>query len=359
MKSKMPSTKGLLERLDNGEKVVVAEGYLFNFEKRCYLQAGHFVPTVVLDHPELVTQLHKEFVRAGSDVVQAFTYYAHREKLQLIDKTADLETINRNALRIARDVARETGTLFAGNICNTNIYNLSEADNKDKVKQIFKEQIEWAVDEGVDFIIAETFVKFEEAAIALESIKEYGKGVPAVVTMAATGLATVEGHPTTVDKVEIAEAMKRLEAAGADVVGLNCFNGPETALGVMSHIKKSGVKAPLACLPVPYRTTTKEPTFLQLTDPITGEKVFSANLDCVMCSRDDIFKFGRRCDEIGIDYLGLCCGNSPHYTRTLCESIGRRPPASEYSPDMDLHGFFGTDERVTKNVTKDVQDALK
>lgn len=80
---------GLLERLHSGEKVVVAEGYLFNFERRGFLQAGPFVPTVVLDHPELVRQLHEEFVRAGSDVVQAltvknmFTYV----KIILINKT--------------------------------------------------------------------------------------------------------------------------------------------------------------------------------------------------------------------------------------------------------------------------------
>lgn len=64
---------GLMERLNNGEKVVVAEGYIFQFERRCYIKAGPFVPMVVLEHPDLVKQLHHEFVRAGSDVVQAFT----------------------------------------------------------------------------------------------------------------------------------------------------------------------------------------------------------------------------------------------------------------------------------------------
>jgi betaine-homocysteine S-methyltransferase len=64
---------GLLERLDQGP-VICAEGYLFELERRGYLQAGAFVPEVVLDHPEAVEQLHREFVRAGSDVVQALTY---------------------------------------------------------------------------------------------------------------------------------------------------------------------------------------------------------------------------------------------------------------------------------------------
>jgi hypothetical protein len=94
----------LLDRLAQGP-VICAEGYLFEFERRGYLQAGAFVPEVVLEHPELVAQLHREFVHAGSDVVEAFTYYAHREKLRLVGKEDALEEINRQALAIAAEVA--------------------------------------------------------------------------------------------------------------------------------------------------------------------------------------------------------------------------------------------------------------
>ena len=73
----------LRERLGSGP-VLCAEGYLFELERRGYLQAGAYVPEVVLDHPEVVEELHREFVHAGSDVVEAFTYYGHREKLRLI-----------------------------------------------------------------------------------------------------------------------------------------------------------------------------------------------------------------------------------------------------------------------------------
>src|SRR3954469_5858170 len=111
----------LLERLRSGP-VICAEGYLFELERRGYLQAGAFVPEVVLEHPEMVAGLHREFVHAGSDVVQAFTYYAHREKLRLIGREADLEAMNRQALGIATDVAAESGTLLAGDVCNTNVF---------------------------------------------------------------------------------------------------------------------------------------------------------------------------------------------------------------------------------------------
>src|SRR5438105_15589024 len=112
---------GLLDRLEQGP-VICAEGYLFEFERRGYLQAGAFVPEVVLEHPELVAELHREFVHAGSDVVEAFTYYAHREKLRVIGKEDTLEPMHRQALQIAREVADETGTLLAGDLSNTNIF---------------------------------------------------------------------------------------------------------------------------------------------------------------------------------------------------------------------------------------------
>ena len=109
-KAKSGAKPELLRRLDKGA-VICAEGYLFEFERRGYLQAGAFVPEVVLEHPELVEQLHREFVRAGSDVVEAFTYYGHRAKLRLIGREKDLAPMNRAALKIAKKVAKSTGTV--------------------------------------------------------------------------------------------------------------------------------------------------------------------------------------------------------------------------------------------------------
>ena len=93
--------RNLIERLNTGP-ILCAEGYLFAMERRGYLSAGPFVPEVVLEHPEVVTQLHREFIRAGSDVVQAFTYYGHREKLRIIGKEHLLEPMQKGALKNAK-----------------------------------------------------------------------------------------------------------------------------------------------------------------------------------------------------------------------------------------------------------------
>src|SRR5260370_25107332 len=105
----------LLDRLAAGP-VICAEGYLFEFERRGYLQAGAFVPEVVLEEPDMVAGLHREYVHAGSDVVEAFTYYAHREKLAVLGREGNPEPMNRQALPIAKAVAAEPASPAAGTI---------------------------------------------------------------------------------------------------------------------------------------------------------------------------------------------------------------------------------------------------
>src|SRR5436190_17886155 len=135
----------LLQRLDAGT-VICAEGDVFELERRGYLQAGAFVPEVVLEHPEAVTQLHRDFVHAGSDVVEALTYYAHREKLRVIGREKDLEPINRRALDIAKAVAAESGALLAGDICNTNVFDPVDPASHKAIRAMFEEQVAWAAD---------------------------------------------------------------------------------------------------------------------------------------------------------------------------------------------------------------------
>jgi betaine-homocysteine S-methyltransferase len=327
----------LLERLAQGP-VICAEGYLFEFERRGYLQAGAFVPEVVLDHPELVAQLHREFVHAGSDVVEAFTYYAHREKLRLIGKEDALEEINRQALAIAADVARESDALLAGDICNTNVYDPDDVGSAATVRSMFDEQVAWAVDAGVDFIIGETFSWAEEALIALDAIKE--TGLPAVITLA------VHRAPETREGWAPEDACKRIEDAGATVVGLNCIRGPRTMLPLIERVR-AACDGPVAALPVPYRTTADEPSFQSLTDPdcdcIPGDRPFPTALDPFTCNRYELGEFAKAASDLGVTYLGVCCGAAPHHIRSVAEALGRTPPASRYSADMSRHAFLGSD----------------
>jgi betaine-homocysteine S-methyltransferase len=318
----------LLQRLADGP-LLCAEGYLFELERRGYLQAGAYVPEVVLEHPGVVEQLHREFVHAGSDVVEAFTYYGHREKLRLIGKEDLLEPLNRGALAIAARVAGESGALLAGNVCNTNVF-ADDVTSRRAVRAMFEEQIAWAADAGVDFVIAETFQYAGEALLALDVIR--AAGLDAVVTLA------IHREAVTREGWSPEEACRRLAGAGAAVVGLNCIRGPRTMLPLLRAVREA-VDVPVAALPVPYRTQPDEPTFQSLA----GGHAFPVALDPHTCDRFEVAEFAREALGIGVSYLGLCCGAAPHHIRAMAEAIGRTPPASRYSPDMTKHAYLGTD----------------
>jgi len=342
-RTRAPKSPGLLERLAAGP-VICAEGYLFEFERRGYLQAGAYVPEVVLEHPDLVEGLHRDFVRAGSDVVEAFTYYAHRAKLKIVGREKDLARINRTALAIAKKVARSTRTLLAGDICNTSIYAIDDTPSHKQARRMFDEQIGWAVDAGVDFIVGETYSFGGEALLALDAIKRSGK--PAVITLSVPREGLMREGWTA------AETCRRLQDGGADVVGLNCARGPATTLPLLREIRKA-VTCHVAALPVPYRTTLAEPTFQSLTDSHDASgpdgRPFPTALDPFLCSRYEIGHFGKEALAIGARYLGVCCGAGPHHIRSLAEALGRRPEASRYSPDMSKHILFGSDKRLRQD----------
>lgn len=326
--------RDLATRLAQGP-VICAEGYLFELERRGYLQAGPFVPEVVLEHPDEVTSLHRALVHAGSDVVQAFTYYAHREKLRMIDKESLLEPLNRQALALAKQVARNTGSLFAGDICNTNIYQPGDPETAAHVRAMFVEQVGWAVEAEVDFIVGETFSYLEEALIALDVIRQHGR--PAVITLA------MHSPARTRDDYSPAEACRRLADAGADVVGLNCTRGPTSMLPLLPEIIRA-VDVPVAALPVAYRTDAEKPTMQSLTDPgLPLELPFPTVLEGFVCNRYEIAEFTRQAADLGVRYFGLCCGAAPHHVRSMAETLGRTPPASRYSADMSRHVYLGVD----------------
>jgi betaine-homocysteine S-methyltransferase len=341
-KAESTTRAGLLERLADGP-VLCAEGYLFELERRGYLQAGPFVPEVVLEHPEQVRILHEEFLHAGSDVVEAFTYYAHREKLRLIGKDDLLEPLNRGALKIAQEAAAGSGALVAGNVCNTNVFDPADPATRGQVREMFAEQVRWAAEAGVDFVIAETFRYGEEAMLALEAVRE--AGLPAVITLAPGR------EPVTRDGWPLTDTGRRLADAGADVVGLNCARGPATMLPLLEELV-AALDVPVAGLPVPYRTTPEQPTFQSLRDPglpLPDGQAFPTALDPFTCNRYEIADFTRRARAAGVRYLGLCCGAAPHHVRAMAEALGRHPEASRYSEDMSKHVFLGTDPTLARH----------
>jgi betaine-homocysteine S-methyltransferase len=314
-----PSHRTLQQRL--GEGVVLgAEGYVFELERRGYIQAGPFVPEVILDEPDALRQLHRDFLRAGSDVMVALTYYAHRDKLRDVGRGDDLEEMNRQAVRIANEIAAEGGALVAGNICNTWSY-----DPKDPVasgavvRAQYEEQLGWAVEEGIDFVIAETNDYLGEALIGLQVCQELG--LPAMVTFASVQ------DSSTYDGYGYVEACRILADHGATIVGLNCSRGPETMLPLLEEIRAS-VDVAVAC--------------------DDGLHAFPIKLEPFQCTRFEMADFALRARDIGVNYIGICCGAGPHHVRAMAEALGRETPASRYSPAIEQHPVLGRAQLVDR-----------
>lgn len=327
-----PSPTTLAQRLAAGV-VIGAEGYVFELERRGHIKAGPYVPEVILDAPDALRQLHREFLRAGADVIVALTYYAHRGKLEDVGRAGDLEEMNRQAVRIANEIAAEGAALVAGNICNTWSYNPADPQvSGEVVRAQYREQLEWAVEEGVDFVIAETNDYVGEALVGLQVCQELG--LPAMVTFASVQEAT------TYDGYGYVEACKVLADHGAAVVGLNCSRGPATMLPLLERIREA-VDIPVAAQPVPYKTTEAVPAFESLVSD-DGRRMFPIQLESFQHTRFEMADFARRASDIGVDYIGICCGGGPHHVRSMAEALGRQTPASRYSPALELHPVLGT-----------------
>ncbi len=331
MSKKVPITKKL-----ETDIVLGAEGYIFELERRGYIKAGAYVPEVIIDYPDAVKELHREFLRAGSDVMVALTYYAHREKLKAVGRENELESMNRTAVRMAREIAKEGNAYVAGNICNTWAYDHTNAERTSKiVRAQYTEQLQWAVEEGIDFVLAETIEYLGEALIALEVIKKFH--LPAVINFAPIYEKSKDGY-------DWIEACRILKSEGADVVGLNCSRGPETMLPLISKLRDT-VSGPIACVPVPYHTTKSHPSF-QFLQEKDGKSAYTLGLDQFLCTRLEMAQFAKDAKDMGVSYIGICCGAGPHHVRAMAESLGRTVPASRYSPDLSQHSLLGSKKYV-------------
>jgi betaine-homocysteine S-methyltransferase len=219
----------------------------------------------------------------------------------------------------------------AGNVCNTWAYDPADPATSAAVRAQYSEQLGWAVDEGIDFVISETNDYLGEALIALEVTQELG--LPAMVTLASTQ------PDTTRDGYDYVEACRILAGHGATIVGLNCDRGPTTMLPLLERIR-GAVDCAVAAQPVPYRTSPAMPTMESLrTDGV--DHVFPLALEPFSLTRFDMAAFAGAARDLGVNYIGVCCGGAPHQVRAMAEALGREVPASKYAPAMDLHPILG------------------
>jgi betaine-homocysteine S-methyltransferase len=326
--------KGILERLKEGP-VLGDGGYLLELEKRGWVRAGPFTPEVALMYPEALRELHVEFRGAGAEVLQALTFYASRDNLATVGLADRLEELNRAAVRIAREVAGEK-CLVAGNLSLTWMYEPGSQSAADRVRKTFDEQLSVQVDAGIDFVIGETFSWLGEALIAVERGKK--TGLPVMVTIC------FENKDETAEGKTAEEAAKTLFDAGADIVGMNCLRPPEHMLPSMEKMREA-VSGFLACQPVAFRTPKEKPDFTSLPE-------FPIGLDPLQLTRKEMGDYAIRAKEMGINYIGACCGTAAAHIREMARALGKLSEDSRVwnrggEKPMSAYEYYGHDQFET------------
>lgn len=323
--------KGLLERLAEG--VVLGDGgYLLELEKRGYVQAGPFTPEVSLTHPEALAQLHREFLMAGAEVLQALTFYASEDKLATVGLAGKVDEINRAAVSIARSVAAEGDALVAGNLSLTWAYDANDPASADRVRALFDRQLEVQMEVGIDLVIGETFSWLGEALLATERARK--TGLPVMITM------SFDQNPVSYDGYTPAECARRLADAGADVVGINCLRNPEYTLPLMAEMR-AAVSCYVGCQPAAYHTPPDHLDFTSMPE-------FPLALDPLQLTRAAMADYAVKARDMGINYIGSCCGSVAAHVRAMAKALGKLPSEerewrSKTGKPMSAYEFYDHD----------------
>ncbi|HVZ19347.1 MAG TPA: homocysteine S-methyltransferase family protein, partial [Terriglobales bacterium] len=305
--------KDIESLLKAGTPILGDGGYLLELERRGYVDSGsrrekvgtgkgsgQFTPEVVIENPDALRELHREFLSAGSQVLQALTFFATREKLSRAGYGSRTEDINRNAVKIAREVGGDRA-LIAGSVSRTQLFEREGEGAADHVRDLLKEQIRLLKDAGIDFLIAETFFHLKEMLIALECAADVGVPTLATMSFRPTLDCCTDGHTPE-------ECAKAMIDAGALAVGANCEQEPARMLPLLWAMRNATHK-PVIAQPAAFRTTDVTPCFTRLPE-------FPDAMETIQVSRAQFEEFGATAVAEGINYVGGCCGCNAAYIRS-------------------------------------------
>jgi betaine-homocysteine S-methyltransferase len=300
-------------------------GYLIELERRGYVNSGssreqvgtgkgsgQFTPEVAIEHPEALRGLHQEFLNAGSQVLQALTFFGTREKLNRAGYGPQTEAINLAAVKMAREVAGGRAQV-AGSVSRTQLLEREGMSSLPRARDHIAEQIRLLKDAGVDFLILETFFHLAEMNVALECAWE--SGLSAVATMSFRPLISrcTDGHTP-------AECARAMADRGAIAVGANCEQDPTRMLPLLRQMR-AAVTVPLAAQPAAFRTTDDCHSF-------TRQPAFPDDLETIQISRREFVEFGKIARDEGIGFVGGCCGCNAAYIRALADGLSNAASAS-------------------------------
>ena len=300
----------------------------------------------ILDHPDVILDLQKQYIAAGTQILYAPTFSGNRIKLEEYGLADKIIEINTKLVQLCKEAAGDKG-LVCGDMTMTG-QSLKPMGNLEleELIDIYREQANILYEAGVDLFVIETMMSLAETRAAVLAIKETCD-LPIMVSM------TFDEKGKTLYGNTPESCMVVLQSLGADVIGINCSTGPDKMAEMVRQMKK------YANVPILAKPNAGLP---QMVD---GETVYDMG-------PEEFASFGPLLMEAGASVLGGCCGTTPEHIAHLVETTKdivpgsvmkehKRVLASERAlQEIDLNGqFLVIGERINPTGKKALQESLR
>src|SRR5690349_19729565 len=273
--------------------MLYAKGVYIN---RCYDELN-------LSSPDLVREIHSEYIRAGADIIETNTFGATAHKLQQYGLEGNLHEINALAAKLAREAARDRAYV-AGAIGPLGLRIEPYGPTSfDEARDLFKAQAVGLLEGGVDLFCLETFSDVSEIRQAIAAVRELCD-LPIIAQM------TIMTDGNTMFGTTPELFTERLDSWGADVIGLNCGVGPAIILSALEKMRE-----------VTKKKLSAQPN-AGLPRDVQGRQFY-------MCSPEYMSKFAKRFIQSGAKFIGGCCGTTPAHIKLITDSVRAASPRAQ------------------------------
>ena len=279
----------------DGDGVFVFDGAIGTrfYDKGIYINRSY--DELNLTAPDLVREVHAEYVKAGADIIETNTFGATRHRLQAYSLENQLREINIAGAKLAREAAGDA-VFVAGAVGPLDLRIEPYGPTSfDEAKQMFAEQISALLEGGVDLFLLETFSDLSEIQQAIKAVKELSD-LPIIAQM------TIATDGRTVFGADAELITQRLDEYGADVIGLNCGVGPTHILTALEKMRGATTKR-----------LSAQPN-AGLPRDVQGRQFY-------MCSPEYMSKFAKRFIKAGATFIGGCCGTTPQHVKLISDAV--------------------------------------
>lgn len=276
------------------KKIVILDGATGSNLQKCGLESGVCPEAWILEHPQTLMDLQRAFVEAGSDIVYAPTFTANRIKLAEYGLEEKRRQMNLDLVELSKKAVGDKA-FVAGDLTMTGeqLAPMGTLDFEDLV-DVYKEQIGYLCEAGVDLLVVETMLSLQECRAALIAAKE-SCDLPVMITL------TFNEDGKTLFGTEPSAAVVVLESLGADAVGVNCSAGPDKMISIIQEMEK------VSNIPLIAKPNAGLP---QLQPDGTTEYDMDS---------DEFLKYTKELIQAGADIVGGCCGTTPEFIKKIKE----------------------------------------